>query len=170
LDDELKRKQLERLRGQASIQAAAEPAAADAVIATLTPDALGDPSLDDEYLRDCANAEYWLWPVLPRLEWEAERRSWCERIESLRFSQTPDPPDGPFEVGARKSRYGDLVALPEPRPPRHERTQEKIAAYEQEYDLWSEANRALTDCVRYLREKITGPQFWNDIYSRSGNP
>src|SRR5258706_1792571 len=84
LDDELKRKQLERLRGQASIQAAAEPAAADAVIATLTPDALGGPSLDDEYLRDCANAEDWLWPVLPRLQWQAERCSSSQRIESLR--------------------------------------------------------------------------------------
>src|SRR5882724_10335529 len=102
--DELKRKQLARLKGELI----------DPPIAESALEFVADPELDAAYARYCESQKYWDREPLPRIEWEARHREFV-----LRISVQPENPREqlPFIVGNRRDEYGDLEALPWPRWP-----------------------------------------------------
>ena len=151
-DTELRQRQLARLRG---VPIEASPIDS----AQFVP----DPDLDADYASYCAGERNWEREPEPRAEWEREHKESMQRLNI----QPENPPEAtPFIVGHR-DEYGDLQALPAPRWPNvgEPKTQEISRAHFEEEMLQSDANHALTDCVRWLAGKIRNPDDWDNPYS-----
>src|SRR5260221_12641540 len=73
----------------------------------------------------------------------------------------------PFVVGANIDSFGDRTALPRPKYPNpgQPRTPEIFMAHFMEDLLWSQATRALRDCIRWTKIRLTQPAQWTDPYS-----
>jgi hypothetical protein len=152
-DDELRQRQLARLKGELIDPPIAESA-----------QFVSDPELDAAYASYCEDRKNWEREAKPRNVWEREYR---ERME--RYNIQPENPleETPFVVSNRRDEYGDLQALPAPRWPNpgQPKTTAISRAHFEEGMLQSDANHALTDCVRWLAHKLRDPDGWDNPYS-----
>ncbi|HYT22232.1 MAG TPA: hypothetical protein VEW05_18650 [Candidatus Polarisedimenticolia bacterium] len=151
-DDELRQRQLARLRG------------IDPPIAGSALEFVPDPELDADYASYCKSQRDWEREQKPRDVWEREHRELMQRL-----NVQPENPleESPFVVTNRRDEYGDLQALPAPRwpSPGQPKTTAISRAHFEEGMLQSDANHALTDCVRWLAGKLRDPDSWDDPYS-----
>jgi hypothetical protein len=88
------------------------------------------------------------------------------QLPELDLQPANKPEPEPFVVGANIDSYGDRTALPKPRWPNpgQPRTQEIAQTHFMEDLLWSQATRALRDCIRWTNIRITQPSQWSDPY------
>ena len=86
--------------------------------------------------------------------------------EVLDVQPENQPEPEPFKVGTTIDRYGDRTALPRPKYPHpgEPLTPEIFTAHFEEHLLWMQATRALRDCIRWTRIRITQPGDWSDPY------
>src|SRR5437867_3475627 len=148
-NDELRQRQLARLRGEVF----------NPVFNAGSAQFVPDPELDADYNRYCASERNWEREPEPREVWEREHKESMQRLNI----QPENPPETPFIVGNR-DEYGDLQALPAPRwpSPGQPKTQEISKAHFEEGMLQCDANHALTDCVRWLAQKLRDPDCWDN--------
>jgi hypothetical protein len=73
----------------------------------------------------------------------------------------------PFVVGWGRNEYGDMLALPSPSWPNpgEPKTPEISRIHSAEGQLVDDANRSLTDCVRWLAGKLRDPESWEHEFS-----
>jgi len=149
-DTELRQRQLARLRG-APIEASPIDSA----------QFVPDPDLDADYASYCASERNWEREPEPRAEWEAKHK---ETIQRYNVQPENPPEEIPFVVGSHRDEYGDLQALPAPKwpSPGQPKTPEISRAHFEEGMLQCDANHALTDCVRWLAQKLRDPDCWDN--------
>ena len=152
--DELRQRQLARLRGELI-----DPPIAESALEFVT-----DPELDAAYARYCEDQKYWEREVKPRELWERERR---ELMQQINIQPESEAEPEPFVVGHRRNDYGELVALPAPKWPNpgEPKTPEISRAHFKEELLLDDANRSLNDCVRWLAAKLRDPESWEHEFS-----
>jgi len=152
--DELRRRQLARLKGET-------PSGA-------TTESLSDDSLDAAYQRACAEAENGGWEIPDRLSWQTEHEAWLEKQRNRKQPESTEPEN--FVVGANRDRYGDRTAIPSPRWPEPGAlmTREVVRTYDAELDLCRKAARALTDVIWWTRTRLNEPEFWEATDRNAG--
>jgi hypothetical protein len=150
--DDYKQRQLARLRGEVI-----DPIGESAL-------ELPDPQLDVDYASYCASQKYWEREPERRDVWEAKHK---ELMQQLNIQPENPPEETPFVVSNRRNEYGDLQALPAPKwpTPGQPKTTAISRAHFEEGMLQSDANHALTDCVRWLAGRLRDPEGWDDPYS-----
>ena len=136
--DELKRKQLARLRGE--------------LVDTPLPDDLLEA--DPVRVSD------------PEQEGRREREH-RELMERYKIQPANEIEPEPFVVGYRRNEYDYLLALPAAKwpSPGEPKTTEISRTHFAEEILVNDANRSLTDCVRWLASRLRNPDGWDDPYS-----
>ncbi len=153
-DDELRQRQLARLRGEVI----------DPPIVGSALEFAPDPELDADYASYCKSQRDWEREPQPREVWETKHKEAMQRL-----NVQPENPleETPFVVGSHRDEYGDLHALPAPKWPNpgEPKTLDISHAYSAEEQLVNDANRALTDCVRWLAMRIRNPDEWDNPYS-----
>jgi hypothetical protein len=147
--DELRRKQLARLKGE--IPSAATPEFS-----------IPDAKLDDEYFAYAARQEKGNWPVQDREIWEAEHRAMLETERNRKQPENKLEPQ-PFQVGQPTGEWYPRAAIPAPKWPEPGAllTREIVKSHDAELDLYQRANRALQDVTWWTRTRLLEPDYWN---------